>query len=84
MKERFSKRMGQQPIAAEITIRNDAPEEFRRYLFFVMQKFSLGLKKIREIVCVATKQSPDSDNWGENVNEYTELLNKYERYTILS
>lgn len=66
MKERFSKRMGLQPIAAEITIRNDAPEEFRRYLFFVMLKYCLGLKKIREIVCVVTKQSPDSNNWGEN------------------
>lgn len=54
MKERFSKRIGLQPVAAEITVRCDAPEEFRRYLFFVMQNFELGLKKIREIVCIAT------------------------------
>lgn len=66
MKERFSKRIGLQPVAAEITIRCDAPEEFRRYLFFVMQNFGLGLKKIREIVCIATKQAPDSNNWEEN------------------
>ena len=29
MKERFSKRIGLQPVATEITIRYDAPEEFR-------------------------------------------------------
>ncbi len=64
MKERFSKRIGLQPVAAEITVRCDAPEEFRRYLFFVMQNFELGLKKIREIVCIAMlggiiKKHPD-------------------------
>ncbi len=66
MKERFSKRLGLQTLAAEITIRYDAPEEFRKYLFFVMQNYSFGLKRIREIVCLATKQAPDSNNWGEN------------------
>ena len=57
MKERFSKRIGLQPVAAEITIRCDAPEDFRRYLSFVMQNLGLGLKKIREIVCIATKKA---------------------------
>ena len=66
MKEYFSKRLGLQAITAEITTRYDAPEEFRQYLFFVLQNFGLGLKKIREIVCLATKQAPDSNQWGEN------------------
>ena len=66
VKERFSKRMVLQALTAEITTRYDAPEEFRQYLFFVMQNYGLGLKKIREIVCLATKQAPDSNNWGEN------------------
>ncbi len=66
MKERFSKRLGLQTLTAEITIRYDAQEDFRRYLFFVMQNYGLGLKRIREIVCLATKQAPDSNNWGEN------------------
>ena len=50
MKERFSKRIGQHPFAEEIAIRYDAPEEFLRYLFFVMQKYEFGLKKTREIM----------------------------------
>ena len=66
VKERFSKRMGLQALTAEITTRYDAPEEFRQYLFFVMQKYGLGLKKIREVVCLASKQAPDSSQWGEN------------------
>ena len=66
VKERFSKRMGLQALTAEITTRYDAPEEFRQYLFFVMQNYGLGLKRIREIVCLATKRAPDSNQWGEN------------------
>lgn len=66
MKERFSKRLGLQKITAEITIRYDAPEEFRHYLFIAMQNYGLGLKKIREIVCISTKQAPDTNQWGEN------------------
>ena len=57
MKERFSRRMGLQPIAAEIAIRYDAPEEFRRYLFFAMQKNEFGLKKTREIKTQNDSQS---------------------------
>ena len=58
--------MGLQALTAEITTRYDAPEEFRQYLFFVMQNYGLGLKKIREVVCLASKQAPDSSQWGEN------------------
>ena len=65
-KERFSKRMGLQALTAKITTRYDAPEEFRQYLFFVMQNYGLGLKEIREVVCLASKQAPDSSQWGEN------------------
>ena len=36
--------MGLQPIAAEITLRYDAPEEFRRYLFFAMQNVTIQTK----------------------------------------
>lgn len=66
VKEHFSKRMGLQALTAEITTRYGAPEEFRQYLFFVMQNYGLGLKKIREVVCLASKQAPDSSQWGEN------------------
>ena len=55
MKEHFSKRFGLQSLTAEITIRYDAPEEFRQHLFFVMQNYGLGLKGIREKL--ATKKA---------------------------
>ena len=63
--ERFSKRLGLQAITAEITKRYDAPDEFQQYLFCVIQNYGLGLKKIRELVCLAIKQAPDSNQWGE-------------------
>lgn len=66
MKESFSKRLGLQTLKAEITIRYEAPANFRQYLFFVMQNYDLSLKKIRDIVCLATKQAPDSSQWEEN------------------
>lgn len=41
MKERFSKRIGLQPITTEITIRYDALDYFRWHLFFAMQNLGL-------------------------------------------
>lgn len=76
MNERFSKRIGIHAIAAEIAIRYDAPEDFRKYLFFVMQKYGYGLKKLREIVCLAAKLAPDSNNWGENDYMKSEIEEK--------
>jgi hypothetical protein len=76
MKERFSKRLGLLSQTAEITIRYDAPEEFRQYLFFLMQNYSHGLKRIREIVCIATKQAPNSNQWEENDFMKTEIEEK--------
>ena len=64
MQEQFSKRMGLQPVAAEIAIMYDAPEEFRRYLFFAMQNFGL-LKTIREMVCIATKKASGREQLDE-------------------
>lgn len=76
IKENFSKRLGLQAPVAEINTRNDAPKEFRQYLFFVMQNYGLGLKRICEIVCLATKQAPDSNQWGENDYMKSEIEEK--------
>lgn len=76
MNERFSKRIGINVIPTEIAIRYDAPEDFRKYLFFVMQKYGYGLKKLREVVCLAAKLAPNSNNWGENDYMKSEIEEK--------
>lgn len=59
-KERFSKRLGLQAITAEITKRYDAPDEFRQFLFFVMQNLWQGLKNTREVVCINNQRNRTS------------------------
>ena len=75
MNERFSKRIGINVIPTEIAIRYDAPEDFRKYLFFVMQKYGHGLKKLREVVCLAAKLAPNSNNSNTSVNTFFTFFN---------
>lgn len=63
--ETFSARLGFKPHAAEITIREDAPEPFRTYLPIMMYPH-MRLRDIRAVICRAVKEAPDSSNWGEN------------------
>ena len=65
MNELFTNRMGIKIPVAEIIVRNDAPEAFRNYLLVFLKDFC-GLRKIRDIVCMATNEAPDPGNWGEN------------------
>lgn len=51
---------------ADITIRNDAPESMRLYIFQIMQNYESSLKTIRSIVCFVTKEAEDPNNWAEN------------------
>ena len=66
MDQLFTNRMGINVSTAEITIRNDAPAFLRNFLLDIMEQYGMGLKKLRDIVCFATKEAPDPNNWGEN------------------
>ena len=66
MDQLFTNRMGINVSNAEITIRNDAPAFLRNFLLVIMKQYGMGLKKLRDIVCFATKEAPDPNNWGEN------------------
>jgi hypothetical protein len=41
-----------------------------------MQKYGHGLKKLREVVYLAAKLAPDSNNWGENDYMRSEIEEK--------
>lgn len=63
--EIFSSRHGFKPEAAEISIREDAPASFRSYLLTMMYPY-MGLRDIRAVICLAVKEAPNPNNWGEN------------------
>jgi hypothetical protein len=62
----FTERRGISTPQTDITIRNDAPQALRDYLFLLMQKYEPSLKKIRKLVCLISMNSEDPNNWGEN------------------
>jgi len=72
----FSKRHNMKSREKEITVREDAPREFREALLQVSIAVELEPSHIREIVCRVLKKLPNKDNcsqypniWGE-VQEY--------------
>lgn len=79
MREPFSKRNGY-AIAqeAEITVREEAPEELRTYFILLCYECGLGPKALREIVCKALRKQPDRDNW----TEYPNVANEVERLLL--
>ena len=80
----FSSRYGFKPNAAEIKIREDAPTTFRNYLLIIMYPH-MKLRNIRETICRAVKEDPDSNNWRENdfmKAEVESLINNAKWYYV--
>ena len=76
MDGKFTKRNGINIPYPEISVIYDAPEGFRNYLCLLMFKYDLGgLKKLRESVCLAVGEAPDTNNWLENDYMKTEVQN---------
>lgn len=86
MREPFSKRHGYAGTQeAEITVREDAPEELRAYLTQLCYECGLSPKALRELVCQALRKQPDRNNWTEypNVaNEVEDLLLECKWYKV--
>ena len=69
--ERFSARHGIEPDEAEITVREDAPAEFRGAFVQIAYESGLSPTQLRGIVCGVLRAEPDSLNWSDfpNVDE---------------
>jgi len=82
----FSKRFGHVGKNQEITIREDAPENFRYAVIAIASKdANLSSSIIREIVCQVLRIRPDTEhNWGEpNIsNEVQYLMDSCEWYRV--
>lgn len=71
--ESFSQRHGFSADAAEITIRNDAPQEIRGGLLMIANgELNLSPSAIREILCTLLRKVPDADNWTPYPNIWNE------------
>jgi hypothetical protein len=85
----FSRRNGfNQTHEIPISVRNDAPHEFRGLMIDVALECGIKSGDLRSIVCKQLKKRPDSNNWSPiNVdNEVYDLIDKcqwYEVYDIL-
>ena len=69
----FSKRYGHSSQEREITIREDAPREFREAILQICISIGLTPGTIREITCRVLKRLPDKDNWSSYPNIWNEV-----------
>lgn len=86
----FSKRNGFASVQeVEITIREDAPEDFRGFLIQLTYAYGFKPSKLRGLVCKTLRKKPDANNWTEHPNiedEVSELISDckwYQVYDIL-
>ncbi|MBF8668393.1 hypothetical protein IR012_00415 [Pseudomonas putida] len=85
MREPFSRRHGYANTKeAEITIREDAPEELRGYIPQLCYDCGLSRKALREIVCQALRKQPDRSNWSDEpvADEIIYLLEDCQWYKV--
>ncbi|WP_249354792.1 AbiJ-NTD4 domain-containing protein [Ralstonia sp. 3PA37C10] len=65
----FSERQGYKTVQeAPITVREDAPEDFRWVVVEVAYRHGFKPSRLRELVCQVLKKRPDSNNWSEFPN----------------
>jgi hypothetical protein len=70
----FSDRHGYSSDAAEITVREDAPDDLRYAVAQIAKSAGFTPKAIRNIVCQVLFVAPDRNNWSEYPNIWDESL----------
>ena len=69
----FSKRHGYTVPAAEITIREGAPEETRLAILHLARDAEMTPSTLREVVCRVLLCAPDTNNWSDYPNIWEEV-----------
>ncbi len=84
--ERFSARHGfRKTHEVDITIRHDAPNEFRGVLVDLAYECGYRPKSLRNLVCRVLRRRPDPNNWSEYPNvdrEIRDLLDDCEWHRV--
>lgn len=66
---RFSKRHGfRNEEEPPISVREDAPNDFRAAMIQIAYEFGLTPKPLREVICRALRKRPDPNNWSDYPN----------------
>lgn len=80
----FSKRFGFRGPDAEISIRQDAPNEVRDAVTMLGYAFDLGPGGMRELICEVLLKRPNTDNWspGNIENEARSLIDEAPWYKV--
>ena len=69
----FSRRYGHGPDEPEITIRNDSPQDVRAAILSIAEgELGLAPSFLRDILCTLLRRFPDSSNWSEYPNVWSE------------
>ena len=81
---KFSERYGYRNLNAEITIREDAPEDLRFAIPAIMNEMNIQPKYLRKFICTALLKSPNPNNWGKEYiqREIYELINTCKWYQV--
>ena len=83
--ETFSRRQGHSRPDAEITIRNDAPEEVRGAVIQTAYQCGLQPSDLRALLCQLLYRVPDKSNWSEFPNidgEVQDLISDCEWFEV--
>ncbi len=84
--DRFSERFGYSVTDAEITVRQDAPTEFRHVLPKLADESGLTPKPLRIVVCLVLRKRPDPNNWSERpsiAEEVSYLIDNCEWFKVM-
>lgn len=74
MPRRFSERLGlASSTTVPITVRDDAPHEFRGVLVDIAYECGFRPKTLRPLVCKVLRKRPDEENWSEYPNIDSEI-----------
>jgi hypothetical protein len=68
MTEHFSRRHGFNPPEAEITVRQDAPDDLRSAVVDIAYDCGFKPSELRQLVCRVLRVAPNRDNWSEYPN----------------
>lgn len=69
----FSRRFGHRPAAAEITVREDAPNLLRGGIIMIVDALGYLPGFSRSVVCRVLMKKPDRTNWSEYPNIFDEV-----------
>ena len=75
MSDTFSDRHGYRVADAEITVREDAPEELRQAILMIAKSLGMTPTPMRDIVCQVLLKVPDPNNWSDYPNVWHEVEN---------